>query len=336
MPYTSSDTAHSLKIVGLNNLAISENKTNSLIIGISVGGPNHEGKRFSALIDTINKIHEKLNNCTIAVCDTLQRHNYMISGKVNEEQAFSKSRIAGDNWVERNKPILEKLKISYKIVRWDEWLKCTTYKSAVSKIKDLLCTSSDFQKDMQTSVETFSSRFTNRHKELGLEGNISNDLLKSCCRAYLIEECAIMMNVWPIYKADHCQHILYPGNMTKALSGAYENTVTQKNLFKWKKFSFKKVVNNHEETYGEAIEFIMNELIRLNGEKISFLNSCSETQKSLFFNVLASSSGIVESNTIETEDKPKLLAKYIKNLFNSSVNDDAIINATAHTTTTKL
>lgn len=98
------------KILGLDPILKSQRKTNSLIIGVSVGSEPFEGIGLSSLVNAINRLSKEVTHCTIAVCDTLQRHNYRLNGTTTKEDAFSMSERAGDEWIARNTEILENLR----------------------------------------------------------------------------------------------------------------------------------------------------------------------------------------------------------------------------------
>jgi tRNA-dependent cyclodipeptide synthase len=230
------------KIRGLDPIRQSQSKTSSLIIAVSVGNKNFEREPLFTLVNAINELNDKLANklthCIVAVGDTLQRHNYRLDGKTSEEDALSSSEKAGDEWLARNTETLEKLKIGYTVTRWSEWLNDEAYFHAFSEISDLFNKDIEFKKAIEASVEEFSSRFTKRHEELELKGEINQIVLKQSCRDYLLEECAIIMKLWPKYKPNHCEYLLYPAKMTEALAYTYDK-IEQKDLFKWNKFTIK-------------------------------------------------------------------------------------------------
>ena len=240
------------KIRGLYPIRQSQSKTSSLIIAVSVGNKNFEREPLFTLVNDINKLKDelvdKLTHCIVAVGDTLQRHNYRLDGKTSEEDALSSSKKAGDEWLVRNDEILKKLKIGYTVTRWSEWLNDEAYFHAFSEISDLFNKDIEFKKAIEASVEEFSSRFTKRHEELELKGEINQIVLKQSCRDYLLEECAIIMKLWPKYKPDHCEYLLYPAKMTEALAYTYDK-IEQKDLFKWNKFTIKgkKPISNIQE-----------------------------------------------------------------------------------------
>jgi tRNA-dependent cyclodipeptide synthase len=295
------------KITGFEPIWKSQSKTNSLIIGVSVGSQSFEGIGLNTLVNAINTQSKKVTHCTIAVCDTLQRHNYRLDGKTSEEAAHTMSKIAGNQWIERNTSVLKKLKIPYQTTRWDEWLNDSRYADAFSEISNLFDKDFEFKEAVEYSIKTFSSRFRKRHEELGFsEGGIDPAALVQSCRAYLLEECAIIMKLWPINKNDHCEFILYPGKMTKALAYTYEKFVVEKNLFKWNKFVLKKTISLSQ---SNAALFDFQ-------DKVALTSPVNEQEKYFFLSVLAGCTSIMTalSNASKAE-KIEMLSSFTKASF---------------------
>jgi hypothetical protein len=151
---------------------------------------------------------------------------------------------AGDEWIERNMPILNKLKITYQTIRWNQWLNDPRFANAFIEISTMFDIDSNFKNAIKCSVKAFSTRFRKRYEKLGFDSEaINSEILEQSCNAYLLEECVIIMQLWPTNKDDHCEYLLYPGKMTKALACAYDKMVQKKDLFKWNKYTIKKNLN---------------------------------------------------------------------------------------------
>ncbi|MEN9449684.1 MAG: hypothetical protein RJA83_298 [Pseudomonadota bacterium] len=290
------------KITGLEPIWKSQSKTNSLIVGVSVGADHFEGIGLSSLVNAINMLSEKVTHCTIAICDTLQRHNYRLDGKTSEKDAYTMSEIAGDQWIERNTPILKKLKISYQTTRWNEWLNDSRYANAFTEVSTLFDKDPEFKKEVECSIKTFSSRFRKRHEELGFSAEVIDpEILVDSCRAYLLEECAIIMKLWPINRVSHCEFLLYPGKMTKALAYTYEKLVVEKNLFKWNKFILKKTTSLSEN----------NSALFNFQEKVAFTHPSNEQEKYFFIAVLAGCTSILTTYpTLSKDEQLDMLSIY--------------------------
>lgn len=306
----------SLKVLGLDLLSESSGISKTLIIGISVGDEKQEGSYFSALMETINKLAKEANvqTCLIAVCDSLQRHNYMIDGTTTEETALTKSILVGNQWVEKNMQSLTQLQIIFKVIRWEEWRNNKKFKLAISDIKKLYEEDSFFKEAVEKSIRSFTSRFKTRYKKLENNSDIDEDALYQCCRNYLLEECAIIMNFWPMQEDQNQKFILYPGKMTAALECAYEKLITQKNFFSWQKYRFKKV---------DSIPLLNsippNPVINHQTSSIikNFIENCKQDDKRMFLVSLAACTSIVEGNRPVSETL-FLLENYTKFLLMKS------------------
>lgn len=296
------------KINGLEPIWKSQSKTNSLIIAVSVGGGDFEGKSLSTLIEAINKLSNKITNCIIAVGDTLQRHNYQLNGKTSDEAAFSMAEKAGDEWLKRNNEVLKKLIIPYHITRWNDWLNSKEYTNAFLETSALFKTDSAFKEAIQCSVKAFSSRFTKRHEEFGFKEEIIPKVLEQACQAYLLEECAIIMKLWPINKDNHCEFILYPGKMTKALAYAYDKFVQKKELFKWNKFAIK-----------EKNTILKDSSLCNLEEKVAAMGPYNEQERRFFILAFAACKSITSQPDLSKTEKVKMLAEYTHITFFSQM-----------------
>lgn len=291
------------KINGLEPIWKSQNKANSLIIGVSVGSEHFEGVKFSSLVNAINLLAEKVTHCTIAIGDTLQRHNYRLDGKVSEKDAYAMSMKEGDNWIERNSSILKRLKIPYKTTRWGEWLDDPRYENASTEISTLFEKDSAFKFSVEDSIKAFSTRFRKRHEDLGFDPEtIDQEILEQCCCAYLLEECAIIMQLWPKNEDKHCEYLLYPGKMTKALAYAYDKMVHKKDLFKWNKYIIKQ--KNLISRDNTPVNF---------EEKIEVIKPYNEQERRFFLTVSAACRSIMASEYLPAE-KVEMLSSYTKKI----------------------
>ena len=296
------------KINGLEPIWKSQSKTNSLIIAVSVGGKDFEGESLSILIEAINKLSNKITNCIVAVGDTLQRHNYQVNGKTSDEVALSMAAKAGEDWVKRNNEFLKKLIVPYHITRWNDWLNDKEYTNAYLEVSILFKTDSAFREAIQCSVKAFSSRFSKRHEELGFKEVIIPKILEQACQAYLLEECAIIMKLWPTNKNNHCEFILYPGKMTKALAYAYDKFVQKKELFKWNKFAIK-----------EKNKILKDSALCNLEEKVAVMGPLNEQERRLFILAFAACKSITSQSDLSRTEKVKMLSEFTHLTFFSQM-----------------
>jgi|GEM_PF-1956152 len=241
-------------------------------LGISVGGERHEGGEFYALASYLSN-SSNVKAIVIEVCCTLQRHNYQVDGVTDSRSASRMAQQFGDEWLRRNEKAIRLLKDSGKpftIRRWSEWLGDPGYKSAQDAVNRFVEGDAGFRAAVEKSVEVFSARFKARHEKLrrnnavlqmGAQGHetsgesssagpdssavselapINQKALRECCRRYLLEECAVIMNLWAKDPEGACV-LFYPANMTAALKKAYEAFVSPGDQFSWVKYSTRKV-----------------------------------------------------------------------------------------------
>jgi tRNA-dependent cyclodipeptide synthase len=146
-------------------------------LGISVGKPAHESDNLAAAVDMINSTRKP---CVIRLSDTLQRHNFMALG-MGAEEARLKAKIAGDEWLARNRLIIDQLALLRAIVRWDDVLQDADYDETYSAFVSLSKTNALFAEALQRDVERFTSRRVFRSHE-------EKTLAMECSRAFLLEE----------------------------------------------------------------------------------------------------------------------------------------------------
>jgi PAS domain S-box-containing protein len=187
------------------NLKKSDVRLNSCILPISVGQEGHEGKKFIATMKLVNK---HFNNCTIAVCDTLQRHSLATVADANQDTMYSIARMEGDKWIERNKPICDDyLDIPCTIKRWDDWFRTEDYFLYKDKVRELYLNDPKFIDLVDNLVQAFIKRIEKR-------GHIFyNEVATTNSKEYILEECAATC-IW--YKEGY-DFDLYPGVRSEAI-----------------------------------------------------------------------------------------------------------------------
>ena len=169
-------------------------ETKKIILLISVGQPYHESNYLSAAINLINKEH--FGFCTIAVADTLQRHNYCL--KLSQDEAYNLAEEKGEAWRKRNSGILSTLNIDNELINWDTWLNHPSYSYFRKKIDDLYSLDEDYKQGIDNTINSFALRVTKRQQYPAEESR----LFEALCLEYIREECAIIMPLWASLKYD--------------------------------------------------------------------------------------------------------------------------------------
>jgi two-component system, OmpR family, aerobic respiration control sensor histidine kinase ArcB len=189
-------------------------KDSRCIITISVGQPPHEGEKFQATLDLVNK---SFKGCMIAVCDTLQRNSRAIT-KANKtpEDLYEISKKEGDKWLERNKKAIESLTIPCRISRWDEWLNHKDFKDYQKKVDELYENDKEYAKSLNTAIGDYLERVFNHNniKDISSEG-------EKWCLKYLKEECAAMC----LWFYENYEFDLYSSGRKQAFSMTYEKLI---------------------------------------------------------------------------------------------------------------
>ena len=230
------------------NKEILEISPGHALLTISVGQRPHEGKRFAATIRSVNDTFKK---CTIAVCDTLQRHSLAIlSNGLTADNLYEITKKEGDQWIERNQEIIEDIiDIDYNIKRWDDWLFHSKYNSLRQEINSLYKNDEDFYNIVNLLATDFTKRLFSRGHKLNEQDSIAK------CTEYLLEECAAM-SIW--YDEGYDFEI-YPSVRNKAIE--YGFSKIRPDLYNKKLFglgiNFKKVENIYE-TSKIALQQVIN------------------------------------------------------------------------------
>lgn len=193
------------------------------ILGISVGQAYHEAEKFKATINLINK--SKLKHCTVVVGDSLQRHNM-----IEEGYCYKTSIMLGDQWLERNYPVLNQLVVPYNIVRWDDCVSHPQY-NEYKKLVELEYNRNElYRNSVHKTIEEFMQRNNNLI--------INQDIIYQNSVRYLLEESAAMI-CWGL---DGYDYIVYPKPITAALSILYDLFINKKSPDKiqWMSLRFRK------------------------------------------------------------------------------------------------
>ncbi|PQQ23292.1 hypothetical protein [Photorhabdus hindustanensis] len=199
-----------------------------VILLISVGQKYHEGDKLAATIDLINK--SGFSSCTIAVADTLQRHNYL---GMSYEAAYRFTYELGTSWIARNSEVLAALSIPNNILRWDEALNDISYLAFREDIEGLYVNDPAYKEAINETIGIFIDRMVKRDPSI--------DTVQAFirCLNYLMEECPIIM---PIWAAKGYDFVIYPQPMTAAMDATRERFVVEKYPGKerWLSLRFKK------------------------------------------------------------------------------------------------
>lgn len=129
---------------------------------------------------TIQWINDRFSHCIVNLGDTLHRHN--LREEYNSMQAaHTKARQLGNEWLIKNRTILDNFDIAYNIIRNDDWLKDSNFKSVHQALWDFYKNDQEFAAVVDCDV----NGFINRQK------NMSSEDATAISLAYLLEETAV-------------------------------------------------------------------------------------------------------------------------------------------------
>lgn len=175
------------------------------LVGISVGRAYQEGEKFLATMDLIN---ETFGSCTIIVADTLQRHNLRLKG-LSAQEAYKKSSMLGDEWLERNRLAYSGLSIPVEMYRWDYWLNHCGYQYYRNKLDEMYLNDDEFNASVNDTIMNFVKR---RHSSFG------DVVAFEHCAEYLLEECALFV----LFAETGCEFFVYPSERTDAMRATHD------------------------------------------------------------------------------------------------------------------
>ncbi|GAA5108657.1 tRNA-dependent cyclodipeptide synthase [Nocardia iowensis] len=180
----------------------------STVLLVSVGADYHEGEKLAATIDLINR--SNFGRCAIAVADTLQRHN--LSGGTDIDR-HARARIAGDEWITRNIGYLNQIDCPTNILRWDFALSHPRYGDLYDAVEQAYETDDRYRNAVDSTIDRFIERRLTR------EPDVDQDMVRKSCRAYLLEECPIIMPLWAHEGFDY---VIYPQRISAAMGRTRE------------------------------------------------------------------------------------------------------------------
>lgn len=201
------------------------------LMPISVGQMVHEGEKFIATLELINRT---FNDCTILIDDTIQRYTYKIENEnKSDSELYEQALREGDMWLERNIHIINSLTIPHRILRWDDWLKHPNYQNQKNKIDNYYNDNLVYKEAVDSNINIFLERYALKNEKLKNYEQAFN-----YCLEYLKEECACMC-LWAL-EGYHFE--VYPTGRNLAMTATYELLISPvcNNVLKSVSLRFKK------------------------------------------------------------------------------------------------
>lgn len=208
-----------------------EFKNSRCVVIISVGNEAHEGDRFIA---TLQRVNRHFKECDIAVNDSLQRNTMQITDLNSESEVHQKANQAGADWIKRNEHAFSQLTIPYSIFRWDEYITQPDFQNSKTIVENAYETDDAFKLAMHSSINQYITR---NQKKIG-DKLVDEKRVFKLCFKYLIEECAVIMLMWA---EKNYNFIIYSSNMIDVMQAAHKKFVepTSPHLLRWVRIKLK-------------------------------------------------------------------------------------------------
>ena len=240
-------------------------KARSCIVSISVGQEAHEDEKFRA---TMKMVNLRFKKCVISVSDILQR--YSISAKDplqrSPEEFYEYSKELGDEWLERNIPIIEEeLKIPYEIMRWDDYVKNPKFQDRHKQVIDLFENNHEYQDVIKKTARDFLTR-----SFVDLNINISPERFCKLSEDYLLEESAAFLE-WVDKKYDY---ELYPSMIGAFIKKTFDLLMPEesKNIAHRLKIKFEKIAKEKEPLLESKVAISLENIMEIAPENIFWKN----------------------------------------------------------------
>ena len=196
----------------------------SAILLVSVGADYHEGEKLGATIDLINR--SNFGQITVAVADTLQRHNLDLPAG----RAYELSRRRGDQWIDRNRPLLDRIGSDVDVLRWDDALSHADYPGFLHRVQAAYADDAAYRTAINSTIDRFMAR---REGDGPLENAAA---VRHGCLTYLLEECPIIQPLWASQGYDF---VIYPQQISTAMQATRDLFVDDDHVA-WLPLRFKK------------------------------------------------------------------------------------------------
>ena len=186
-------------------------------VEISVGAEYHNGPKFAAVKDLINRNHlawiknygdgkktRAADDPRIAAVDlcincTLQRHNTIAEG-VDVRKATFAAFEEGTAWRSRHQPLIDQILVPVTIHRWPDWTGSPAFEDKLRRIKALAAADRAFSDAVSADIETILERRKKSGKQPRNDG-----AFRICSLEYIHEELAAFSLMPPAV-------VIYPGS----------------------------------------------------------------------------------------------------------------------------
>ena len=157
-------------------------RADTVRLQISVGKPVYEGDKFFALCEWAA---QRFDHVELIVSDSLQRHNLMMSGAMDEAAAHRISNLDGEAWLLRNARAITQI-TTPEIIRWDTLIADPRFNLARVHLDYLYQIDASFSAALEGTIDAFWQRNTEAWatQQERLDARMHS-------RAFLLEELAV-------------------------------------------------------------------------------------------------------------------------------------------------
>lgn len=189
----------------------------SCILPISVGQKYHEQKY---LLCTLKKINKCFGKCCILLCDVLQRYTFSMNVEDRpplalSAEAFEQAKILGEEWLFRNKEILQSLTIDWETLRWQTLLTHPKFDQHNTMVNALIASDLHLRKLVNNTAKSYIAKKI-ENRVLSQQYAEEYFLLEI---QYLIEEMSVLSLLFEMQKFDY---EVYAGTRNKPMLYLYE------------------------------------------------------------------------------------------------------------------
>lgn len=195
------------------------------IVGISVGQMYHEGSRLRAIFDFVAA---NFGKATILIADSLKRYTLTMKKGGSPVNFWEEAIQLGNEWLNRNKHIIQSIPIPYEITQYSYWLTTPEYPDFITNVHRIYKENSHFEEAVHIDASNYLARYQARkpQEKFHLES------LFPLCIDFLLEEvavCALLSQ--SIGTTVEC----YPGTMPQCykIFSEYNIDNAPRNLKNW-------------------------------------------------------------------------------------------------------
>ena len=153
------------------------------------------------MITLIEWAERHYTDVVIVLCDTLQRHNYLMTGWT-EEQAHARAKKQGFDWIDTYVPFIQKSKV----IIWDDILRREAYKKDHALLKEQFHKNIKFRQDIINDAQAFIKK----------KGKTKEQAIYSI--NYILEEITAHKTLYD-WLGQYCY--VYPGSFLESIEKSF-------------------------------------------------------------------------------------------------------------------